>query len=620
MYLQVRLVLAAALSALATPLFAQTPNTSGIVVAVVDQQNAVVKDAAVTVVNKATGLSRATVSNDAGLATITALPLTGTYSVNVTKPGFTAEEVADLALRSGETASVKVTLVASGGTTEVVVFGTTEGVRANEQIGERLQSETIDELPILGRKAKTLPLFNSAFRQGKGTGDLFVNATYFITGGGSRRTTTYMLDGANNDEGWGRQTMIATVPIGAIEEISILSNAFSAEYGWTAGPALNIVTKSGTNAVHGEGLYLARPGGMQAKTFSTKNFCAPEVATCVTPTTLVAINPADTPDELNQFSMSVGAPIKKDRTFLYFSTDYTMQDRTTFLSPTLPSFVLPADGSLDYVGEYRQTLGNVRVDHKLTPSHTLMMRANWDKFHDTNPNDAVAGTSAPTVARKYSRGSVTGQVNLTSVLGPSLVNEGRVSYLHGDPVTLWEAQEMSTTYTRAGSVPFTIGQSRVSDVFSHQWQFSDTLTWSKATHNIRFGTNLVHHESGGFGNEPGFAVLGTFTFLAATAAPFDQLTLNDVQQYTQPISYGVTTYEQGQWLLTGYAQDSWRVSDDLTLDLGLGYDQQTLTDANANFAPRIGFGWHPGGDSKLAIRGGYGLYYTQIRSNAISGS
>ena len=446
-----------------------------------------------TVVNKATGLSRATVSNESGLATITALPLTGTYSVNVTKPGFTAEEVADLALRAGETASVKVTLVASGGTTEVVVFGTTQGVRANAQIGERLQSETIDELPILGRKATTLPLFNSAFRQGKGTGDLFVNATYFITGGGSRRTTTYMLDGANNDEGWGRQTMIATVPIGAIEEISILSNAFSAEYGWTAGPALNIVTKSGTNAVHGEGLYLARPGGMQAKTFSTKNFCAPEVATCVTPTTLAAINPADTPDELNQFSMSMGAPIKKDRTFLYFSTDYTMQDRTTFLSPTLPSFVLPADGSLDYVGEYRQTLGNVRVDHKLTTSHTLMMRANWDKFHDTNPNDAVAGTSAPTVARKYSRGSVTGQVNLTSVLGPSLVNEGRVSYLHGDPVTLWEAQELSTTYTRAGSVPFTIGQSRVSDVFSHQWQFSDTLTWSKGTHNIRFGTNLVHH-------------------------------------------------------------------------------------------------------------------------------
>ena len=105
----------------------------------------------------------------------------------------------------------------------------------------------IDETPILGRKVTTLPLLNSAFRQGKGTGDLFVNATYFVTGVGSRRTTTFTLDGANNDEGWGRQTMIATVPLGAIQEITVLSNAFSSEFGWTAGPALNIVTKSGTN-------------------------------------------------------------------------------------------------------------------------------------------------------------------------------------------------------------------------------------------------------------------------------------------------------------------------------------------------------------------------------------
>ena len=87
-------------------------------------------------------------------------------------------------------------------------------------------------------------------------------------------------------------------------------------------------------------------------------------------------------------------------------------------------------------------------------------------------------------------------------------------------------------------------------------------------HTVRFGTSLVHHTSGGTGNEPGFAILGTFTFLNTTTAPLDQLTLADVQQYTQPISYGVTSYELNQWLLTGYAQDSFRVNDDLTLDLG----------------------------------------------------
>ena len=57
---------------------------------------------------------------------------------------------------------------------------------------------------------------------------------------------------------------------------------------------------------------------------------------------------------------------------------------------------------------------------------------------------------------------------------------------------------------------------------------------------------------------------------------------------------------------------------DLTIDLGLRYDRQTLTDATKNFAPRVGFGWHPGGDSRLSIRGGYGMYYTQIQSNLIA--
>ena len=158
----------------------------------------------------------------------------------------------------------------------------------------------IDETPILGRKVTSLPLLNAAFRQAKGTGDLFVNQTYFVTGAGSRRTTTVTLDGANNDEAWGRQTMIATVPLGAVQEMTVLSNAFSSEFGWTAGPALNIVTKSGTNGLHGEALYLGRPGDMQAKTFSTRGFCPPSVSSCVTPTTLTAINPVDVPDALSQ--------------------------------------------------------------------------------------------------------------------------------------------------------------------------------------------------------------------------------------------------------------------------------------------------------------------------------
>jgi hypothetical protein len=601
------------------PVFAQSPNTATMMVVVTDQTGAVITDAQVTVLNTATGDTRLAVSGSDGSATFAALSLTGTYKVAVSRQGFGTEERENLTLRSGETATVKVSLLAGSQKAEVTVFGTAEGVRSDPQIGLPLPSYQIEEVPILGRKTSALPLLNSAFRQGKGTGDLFVNQVYFITGAGSRRTTTVTLDGANNDEGWGRQTSVATIPIGAIQEMAVITNAFSAEYGWTAGPALNIVTKSGTNNLHGEGLFLMRPGDWQAETFSTNGFCPPSVSTCVTPSTLVAINPVDIPDALQQYSGTIGGPIVHDRTFFFATADYTRQNRTTFLSTSLPAFVLPADGNLAYTGHYRQFLFDGRVDHKLTSSQNLMFRVNVDRFFDDNPQDAVGGTNAPSVARRYSRRSWTTQVNHTAVVNSKLLNEARFAYLHGDPVTLWEALNLSTTYTRGGAVPFMIGQSRASDLWGHQVQFSDTLSWSLGKHYLRFGGSLIHHTSGGTGSEPGTAILGTFTFRNTTTAPFGQLTLADVQNYTQPINFGISSYELPQWLNTLFVQDNIHLHRDFTLDAGLRYDRQTLTDAKNNFAPRIGFAWHPGGDSRLVIRGGYAMYYTQIRANAVAG-
>ena len=608
------------LTLMTTVVVAQSPNTASIVVTVVDQNDAVVNGANVSVVNTATGATREVVSNDEGTATIAGLPLTGEYKVSVAKTGFTAEDVTGLTLRGGETAAVKIKLLASGGKSEVIVFGTAEGVRGDPQIGLTLKAQQLNEIPILGRKVSTIPLLNSAFRQGKGTGDLFVNQTYFITGVGSRRATTILLDGASNDEGWGRQTAVATVPMGAVQEFNVLVNAFSSEFGWTYGPALNVITKSGTNEFHGEGLYMLRPGGSwQAKSFSTKNFCPSSVSTCVPPANLTAINPVDIPDKLNQFSGALGGPVYKDKTFFFVASDYTRQDRTTFLSTALPSFVLPPNGQLDYTGHYRQFLFDGRIDHKFTPNETLMFRVNVDRMSDDNPQDAVGGTNAPSVARRYSRRAWTMQGNLTSVLSSKVVNEARLAYLHGDPVTLWEAQNPSTVYTRSGAVAFTIGESRASDLWSYQWQFSDTVSWSLGKHYLRLGGSVIHHSSGGFGSEPGTATLGTFTFRSATTAPFNQLTLADVQNYSQPINFGISTYDLPQWLLTGFVQDSYRVRHDLTLDLGLRYDRQTLTDDENNFAPRIGFGWHPGGDPRTAIRGGYGMYFAQVRTNAVAG-
>src|SRR5436305_14215637 len=156
-------------------------------------------------------------------------------------------------------------------------------------------------------------------------------------------------------------------------------------------------------------------------------------------------------------------------------------------------------------------------------------------------------------------------VNHTAALCATLHNDSMFAWLNGDPVTEWTAQTLSTTYTRVGSVPFTLGQSRLSNLFGHQAQFSDTLSWSHGRHYLRFGGSVVHHTSGGTGSEPDTAVLGTFTFKSTSTAPFDQLTLNDVQQYTQPINFGISSYVLKQWLYAAFAQDSIHATRDLTI-------------------------------------------------------
>src|SRR5215467_10045856 len=117
-----RVCLAMFLVALAVPAFAQSPSTGAVVVAVVDQTAGVVKDAKVSITNTATGATRDVMSGADGTVTIPALSLTGEYKISVAKAGFVADPVTGLTLRAGETATVKIKLVASGGKSEVTVY------------------------------------------------------------------------------------------------------------------------------------------------------------------------------------------------------------------------------------------------------------------------------------------------------------------------------------------------------------------------------------------------------------------------------------------------------------------------------------------------------------------
>src|SRR5437867_2112818 len=138
--------------AISSAALAQSTNTSTIVVLVTDQSGAVIKDAKVSVTNTETGAVREAASGSDGSATVPALPLTGAYTVSVAKEGFGREERKAVTLRAGETATLKVKLLVGSQQAEVTVYGTNQGVRADSQIGRRLDGPTIDDTPILGRK------------------------------------------------------------------------------------------------------------------------------------------------------------------------------------------------------------------------------------------------------------------------------------------------------------------------------------------------------------------------------------------------------------------------------------------------------------------------------------
>ena len=608
-------ILAALVAALfvSTGVLAQSPNTAALVVAVTDQSGAVVPDAQVSVANADTGATRDVVSGRDGSVTIAALPVNGVYAVRVTKEGFANEQASDIVLRAGATATVRVKLMATGGTSETTVYGTADGVRTGLDVGARLTSDQIAETPLLGRKISNLPLLSAAFRPATGTGGLFANSVFFVTGAGGRRQADFVVDGATGAEPWDRQTMFSTLPVSAVQEMNVLSRAFSTEFGWTSSTAVNIVTKAGSNVRHGEALLMGRPGGPQAATMSSGQQCPSSITTCVAPAVNGApapILPPDIPDSAVQGSFALGGAITPDRTHYFVAADLTHQDRTAPLTTPLLA------AGTTFVGAYRQALVNARVDHKLTQWDALMARINIDRFHDTNPQDVVSGNVLPSAGRRFARHAWGMQVNDTSIVSPAMVNEARLEFQNADPVSSFDPLTPTTQFTRAGAVPFTSGESRFAHVFSRVAQLSDTFTWTREQHDIRLGGSLAYNKSGGDGTAFGNAfVLGQYTVNTATTAPPERLTLADMQRYQQSFNLGKAAYEVPQWLFAVFAQDSYRARTDVTVTAGIRYDRQTFADGPGNFAPRIGFAWNPNGDPKTAVRGGYGFYYTQLRAS-----
>jgi hypothetical protein len=585
-------------------LAAQTPDAATIHGRVVDQSRAPAAGVAITVTNSLTGVNRTAQTDEAGNFSLPGLPIAGSYTITATKSGFADARAHSITLEGGTTADIALQLNVAGSQAQVTVTGVPGEIRTDSpQLGDRLDARQMEETPLPNRRITYLPLLNAANRPAINQGDVFMNEDLFTTNGAGRRQAWFEVDGVTGNDSWGRQTIFSNLPITSLQEMTVIENEFSAEYGGGTGSAVNIITKSGGSELHGDLLELWRPAG-------------PEAALSGFTSTNAASGNDITSDTLGQTAASLGGPVGSGgATHFFVAGEYSREDRASpIIAPVAPG---------SYVGHYRGWLAFVRLDHQINDRNTLFFRGNLDGFHDTNPNGIVGGNTLPTVARVFERRTYSEVLGETAVLSPTLLNTAHVQFQLASPITQFTPVIDGTQFVVpiAGVGTFTSGTSQSALLMNRQYQANDTLSKAWSKHQVKFGADVIVAHTGGDSKEFGGPIyLGSFTYkscsLGAAVCESQAYLSNiaNVNTYTQ--SYGNASYTVNDTLWALFVQDDYHVHPNLALNLGLRYEQQTFTDSRKDFAPRVGFAYNWRGDGKTVVRGGFGIYYSQIVDNS----
>jgi len=589
---------------LSVGLYAQTPDTAALRGSVTDATGAAVPGAAITIEDAQQHALRNVKTGARGEFFAEGLPAGEGLQVVARAAGFAEASSQGLTLVPGTTATIQLQLQVANAHAEVVVTGAVGDVRTDEpQLGVELSGQEARSLPLLNRRITYLPLVNAANRPAINQGDVFMNQDMFTANGTGRRQTWFEVDGANGNDMWGRQTIFTNVPLDAVREMTVLDNAFAADYGFGEGAVVNILMRTGTPDFHGDVLGLWRPSGPEAELsgFTTKNASSGNDITN---------------DTLAQGAATLGGPLTRSgNTVFLASGEYSYQDRASpVISPLEPG---------NFVGHYRDWLGLLRLDHKFSEGQRAFLHLGADSFFDTNPNGTVGGNNLPTVDRVFRRRTYTVEAGDTAVLSPSMENEARVQFQLASPITQFSPVVNGTQYVVpiSSGGTFTTGTSQSALLLNHQYEVTDTLALTRGKSELRLGFDVIQAHNGGNSKEFGGPIyLGELkynTCTGTTAYCESQAYLGDisnVQSYTQ--SYGNADYTVDDTLAAGFAQWDVRPRSDLTVNLGLRYEVQTFTDADQDWAPRVGFAYNVAGRGRTTIRGGFGIYDSQVVDNS----
>jgi hypothetical protein len=571
---------------------------------VFDEGRAVLPGATVTVTHEGTGLVRTATTGDQGRYTIPTLT-PGTYTITVELSGFQTTKRTGVALAVGQEMTLDLVLGVAAIEEQVTVTGEAPVVEVTtSRVGTNVSTREIDNLPSQGRNQLSLmqlvPGLTPSLAPGSFEGGQF-NANGRETG-----SNMFMVDGVynNDDRLGGSQGTQARVPLDVMSEFQVLTHQYTAEFGGSSGVVVNAVTRSGTNTIRGRGYYYLQDDKLNSTDYFLKQ------------------QGEENPDSGSQsWGGNVGGPIVRNKAFWFASLERNMVDNAVSL--VYPPEAAPLAQSYSDTSTIRAWNTFLRGDVQVSSNNHLSVR--WIKESAvTVGEDWEDELSTPDhVDLENDAGDQAFNVSWTTVIGGNATNEMKVGHvredlLHGNRQYF---DEDFNFIELNGRDQFDIGSDNVHPDFGagplalHGSAKVRSYTFDNAFTLVKSGWGGNHTFKAGFGwsrNGANPAIVGnndngTFEFL-------HNLPFNSADPFTYPsifsIRLGQIYFDQKDYRTNVYVQDKWQVNRALTLNVGVRYDYQDITPQTKDaVAPRLGFAYTPGGDSKTVIRGGVGKFY-----------